>query len=94
MTTPAALPRDAESILKLAARSMFDLFSSMSEGMMLVDYAGHIVWINKPYKKLLPSLGFNRVDEFVGRPVEEAVPDTLMRQVIETGRPIRTTVAS
>ena len=37
------LPRDAASVLKLAARSMFDLFSSMSEGMMLVDRAGRVV---------------------------------------------------
>ena len=46
------LPRDAESVLKLAAQSMFDLFSTMSEGMMLdanvwvrcVDVkAGHVL---------------------------------------------------
>ena len=74
MSTPTALPRDAESILKLAARSMFDLFSSMSEGMMLVDRAGKIVWINEPYKRFLPALGFERADQFVGRPVEEVVP--------------------
>jgi transcriptional regulator with PAS, ATPase and Fis domain len=88
MSVSAALPRDAQSILKLAARSMFDLFSSMSEGMMLVDRAGHIVWINEPYKRFLPALGFDRVEEFVGRPVEEVVPNTMMRQVIESGRPI------
>ena len=88
MNTSAALPRDANSILKLAARSMFELFSSMSEGMMLVDRAGRIVWINEPYKRFLPALGFASEDEFVGRPVEEVVQNTLMRQVIETGKPI------
>ncbi|MBI3373515.1 MAG: sigma 54-interacting transcriptional regulator [Betaproteobacteria bacterium] len=88
MNTSAALPRDAGSILKLAARSMFDLFSSMSEGMMLVDRTGRIVWINEPYKRFLPALGFASEDEFVGRPVEEVVQNTLMRQVIETGKPI------
>ena len=67
---------------------MFDLFSSMSEGMMLVDRAGRIVWINEPYKRFLPALGFASEDEFVGRPVEEVVQNTLMRQVIETGKPI------
>ena len=41
MSAPA-LPRDAESVLKLAARSMFDLFSNMSEGMMLVDRSGRV----------------------------------------------------
>ncbi len=82
------LPRDAGSILKLAARSMFDLFSSMSEGMMLVDRTGRVVWINDSYRKFLPALGFARAEDFVGRPVEEVVPNTLMRHVVETGRPI------
>ena len=85
---PDFLPRDAASILKLAARSMFDLFSSMSEGMMLVDRSGRVVWINDSYKKFLPALGFAGAAEFVGRPVEEVVPNTLMRHVIETGKPI------
>jgi transcriptional regulator with PAS, ATPase and Fis domain len=67
---------------------MFELFSRMSEGMMLVDRAGRVVWINESYKKFLPALGFNGPEEFVGRPVEEVVPNTLMRHVIETGKPI------
>ncbi len=87
MTDPR-LPRDAESVLKLAAQSMFDLFSTMSEGMMLVDRAGRVVWINESYKRFLPALGFAKTEEFVGRPVEEVVPNTLMRQVVETGKPI------
>jgi transcriptional regulator with PAS, ATPase and Fis domain len=83
-----ALPRDAESIHRLAARSMFDLFSSVSEGMMLVDRAGRVVWINEGYKRFLPALGFSRAEDFVGRPVEEVVPNTLMHHVLETGKPI------
>jgi len=86
--TPASpLPRDAASIHKLAARSMFDLFSSMSQGMMLVDRAGRVVWINDSYKRFLPALGFARPEDFVGRPVEAVVPNTLMHHVIETGKP-------
>jgi transcriptional regulator with PAS, ATPase and Fis domain len=87
MSTPA-LPLDAENILKLAARSMFDLFSSMSEGMMLVDRSGRVVWINEGYRRFLPALGFERAEDFVGRPVEQVVPNTLMRHVLETGKPI------
>jgi transcriptional regulator with PAS, ATPase and Fis domain len=82
------LPRDAASILRLAARSMFDLFSSMAQGMMLVDRDGRVVWINEGYKKFLPALGFEGPEAFVGRPVEEVVPNTLMRHVVETGKPI------
>ena len=88
MSKSPPLPRDAASIRKLAARSMFDLFSSMSEGMMLVDRSGRVVWINDSYRKFLPALGFQGPEEFVGRPVEEVVPNTLMRHVIETGKPI------
>ncbi|MBI1942951.1 MAG: sigma 54-interacting transcriptional regulator [Betaproteobacteria bacterium] len=88
MSKPARLPRDAASVLKLAARSMFDLFSSMSEGMLLVDRAGRVVWINDSYKRFLPALGFARPEDFVGRPVEQVVPNTLMRHVIDTGKPI------
>jgi transcriptional regulator with PAS, ATPase and Fis domain len=84
----AALPLEADAILKLAARSMFDLFASMSQGMMLVDRSGRVVWINDGYKQFLPALGFERAEDFVGRPVEEVVPNTLMRHVLETGKPI------
>jgi len=83
-----ALPLDAGGILKLAARSMFELFSDMAQGMMLVDRSGRVVWINDAYKRFLPALGFERAEDFVGRPVEEVVPNTLMRHVIETGKPI------
>lgn len=48
------LPRDAQSILELAARSMFDLFANASEGMMLVDRAGRVVWINERAIHLAP----------------------------------------
>ncbi len=87
MSAPS-LPRDAESVLKLAARSMFDLFSNMSEGMMLVDRSGRVVWINDSYKRFLPALGFERAEDFVGKPVEQVVPNTLMRHVLESGKPI------
>ena len=88
MTPPPSLPRDAESILKLAAQSMFGLFSNMAEGMMLVDRDCRVVWINEPYKRFLPALGFERPEDFIGRPVEDLVPNTLMRHVVETGKPI------
>lgn len=52
------LPRDAQSILELAARSMFDLFANASEGMILVDRQARVVWVNDLYKRFLPALGF------------------------------------
>ncbi|MDI1270154.1 MAG: sigma 54-interacting transcriptional regulator [Polaromonas sp.] len=86
-TPPHGLPLDAQSILELAARSMFQLFSSISQGMFLVDRTGRIVWVNEGYKRFLPALGFSSVEQFVGHMVEEVIPNTQMRRVLETGEP-------
>lgn len=88
MDTPDSLPRDAQSILELAARSMFDLFANASEGMLLVDRQARVVWINDQYKRFLPALGYERVEDFVGHPVASVVQNTQMHQVLETGKPI------
>ncbi|MEP7297843.1 MAG: sigma 54-interacting transcriptional regulator [Burkholderiales bacterium] len=87
---PAAtivLPADADSVLKLAAQSMFETLASTAMGMMVVDRAHRIVWISEGYKQFLPALEHEESD-FVGRRVEEVVPNTLMAQVIDTGEPI------
>ena len=83
-----SLPRDAQSILELAARSMFDLFANASEGMMLVDRQARVVWINDQYKRFLPALGYEKVEDFVGHPVAAVVQNTQMHQVLETGKSI------
>jgi len=82
------LPRDGQSILELAARSMFELFANASEGMLLVDREGRVVWINEQYKRFLPALGFQNVDDFLGHPVSEVVQNTELDRVIRTGKPI------
>jgi transcriptional regulator with PAS, ATPase and Fis domain len=81
------LPADADSVLKLAAQSMFETLASTAMGMLVVDRAHRIVWISDGYKQFLPALEHEESD-FVGRLVEEVVPNTLMAQVIETGEPI------
>ncbi len=83
-----ALPTDAQSILALAARSLFDVFANASEGMLLVDRSGRVVWINEQYRRFLPALGFAREEDFVGQPVSAVVENTQMLQVLETGKPI------
>jgi transcriptional regulator with PAS, ATPase and Fis domain len=88
MPTPPVLPADADSLLKLAAQSMFDTFAQAAMGMMVVDRSHRVVWISEGYKSFLPALGFATEGEFVGKRVEEVVPNTLMAQVIESGRPI------
>jgi len=80
------LPDD--QMLKLAAQSMFDVFAGTAMGSMLVDRQHRIVWISESYKQFLPALGFDSAEDFVGKRVEEVVPNTLMNQVIDTGKPI------
>ena len=88
MKADRSLPLDGQSILALAARSMFQLFSSVSQGMFLVDRSGRIVWVNEGYQRFLPALGFSSVDQFVGHMVEDVIPNTQMRKVLETGQPV------
>lgn len=88
MPLESRLPRDAQSILELAARSMFDLFANASEGMLLVDREARVVWINDQYRRFLPALGYERESDFVGHPVSSVVQNTQMHRVLETGRPI------
>ena len=86
---PAAptLPADADALLQLAAHSMFETLASTAMGMMVVDRAHRIVWISEGYKQFLPALEREESD-FVGRRVEEVVPNTLMAQVIDSGQAI------
>jgi transcriptional regulator with PAS, ATPase and Fis domain len=88
MSDTPLLPQDADGVLKLAARSMFDLFAHTVQGMMVVDRAHRVVWISDGYKRFLPALGFDSEADFVGKRVEEVVPNTLMAQVIDSGRAI------
>src|SRR5687767_2687844 len=88
MKNDSTLPLDGQRILELAARSMFDLFANASEGMLLVDREARVVWINDQYKRFLPALGFQRVEDFVGHPVDAVVQNTQMHRVIQTGKPI------
>jgi len=87
-STPAALlPADADALLQLAAQSLFETFARTAMGMLVVDRSHRIVWISDGYKRFLPALGHEESD-FVGRRVEEVVPNTLMAQVIDSGQPI------
>jgi transcriptional regulator with PAS, ATPase and Fis domain len=77
---------DSAGVLRLAAQSMFDTLASHALGMLVVDRDHRVVWISDGYKRFLPALGFGSETEFVGRRVEEVVPNTLMAQVIESGQ--------
>ena len=82
-----SLPLDTNRVLQLAARSMFDTFAQTAMGTMVIDREHRIVWISEGYKRFLPALGHAESD-FVGRKVEEVVPNTLMAHVVDSGQPI------
>jgi len=76
---------DTDSVHAQAVRSLFDLFEGMCEGAIAVDAGCRIVWMNDRYRTLL---GIGPTDHVIGRPVEEVLPHSLMRKVVESGRPI------
>jgi transcriptional regulator with PAS, ATPase and Fis domain len=72
----------------IRARAMVTLFERLEqlcEGAIAIDRAGHVVYVNEKY---LPALGLAHASEAVGRPIEEIIPNSLMRRVVETGEPI------
>lgn len=84
----SALPQDAQSILELAAHSLFGVLAGASEGMLLVDAQARVVWINEQYRRFLPALGYDKESDFVGHAVSSVVQNTQMHRVLETGKPI------
>jgi transcriptional regulator with PAS, ATPase and Fis domain len=85
--TASAPLLDAASAVELAARGMFHTFARTAMGTMVIDRQHRIVWIDDGYRRFLPALGHEESD-FVGRRVEEVVPNTLMGQVVDTGQPV------
>ncbi|MGH8619496.1 MAG: sigma-54 interaction domain-containing protein [Burkholderiales bacterium] len=82
--TPVA-PATAAAFREQAVGSLFQMLESICEGAIIVDRDARIVWISDKY---LATLGLARADEALGRVVEEVIPTSLMRQVVETGEPI------
>jgi len=73
-----------EDIRRQTARSIAELFDGLYDGAFAVDLDGRITWMNHKFKALL---GWNGLEPVEGRPVEEVVPNSMMRAVAETGRP-------
>ncbi|WP_116653976.1 sigma-54 interaction domain-containing protein [Pelagibacterium sediminicola] len=76
-TTPPALVN--------AAMGVFELLREYFEGAIMVDAQARITWIDARYRKLL---GMPDDFEPLGRPVEDTLPNSMLRKVVETGRPI------
>jgi transcriptional regulator with PAS, ATPase and Fis domain len=85
MDSTRELVSNAEVIHKQAVSSLFGLFEDLCEGAIAVDTDARIVWINEKYRSLL---GISDKESVIGREVEDVIPNSLMRQVVKTGRPI------
>ena len=79
---PERLKSDAE-VRSLAASSLVKLFDSLYEGAVVIDQSGRITWINDKYKALI---GWNGSEAIEGRLVEEVLPNSRLRHVVETGQ--------
>jgi transcriptional regulator with PAS, ATPase and Fis domain len=76
---------DPAFIRARAMETLFERLENLCEGAIAIDRAGNVVYINEKY---LHSLRFSDVSEAIGRPIEEIIPNSLMRRVAETGEPI------
>ena len=83
--TLAEALRDYAQIRRLSMQSLFESLETLCEGTVVVDHEARIVWINERYAK---RLGASSAAEAIGKPVEEVIPSSLMRQVVRTGQPI------
>ena len=70
---------------ELANRSLLKYFADICEGALIVDAQARLVWMSDRYPVRL------RIDDpaaAIGRPIEEVIPNSQMRLVVESGRPI------
>ncbi|MDH1012860.1 sigma 54-interacting transcriptional regulator [Pseudomonas nicosulfuronedens] len=77
--------KDYPSVRQLAIRSLFEIFEQFSEGTVIVDREARIVWINQRYAQ---RFGLDSAEQAIGRPVEQVIPGSLMREVVSSGRPM------
>ena len=78
MTTP-------DDLRQLASQSLLAHFADLCEGAVIVDARARVVWMNDQYPA---RLGVRDPAATIGRPIEEVIPNSQMRQVVDSGRPI------
>ena len=86
MTTDLiGVPAQYGAILRRAMDSLFKTFENFSEGTLIVDADARIVWINERYAA---RFGFTDTQQAIGLDCETVIPNSLMREVVQTGKPI------
>ena len=74
-----------DQLRELATRSLLSHFADLCEGAVIVDSDARVVWMNDRYPE---RLGIGDPAAAIGQPIEQVIPNSLMRQVVESGRPI------
>lgn len=85
MSAATSAVNDPAYIRARAMETLFERLENLCEGAIAIDRAGRVVYVNEKY---LASLGLKHTSEAIGRPIEEIIPNSLMRKVAETGEPI------
>lgn len=75
--------RDEQTVYAQMARTMVGLFDSLYEGLVAVNRDCRVVWMNNKYKALI---GWNGLEDIEGQVIEDVIPNSRLRQVVETGR--------
>ncbi|WP_244849651.1 sigma-54-dependent Fis family transcriptional regulator [Caballeronia sp. SL2Y3] len=79
------VPADYSDVMRRAMESLFKTFENLSEGTFIVDADARVVWINKRYAA---RFGFSDPTDAIGLDCEAVIPNSLMREVVATGKPI------
>ncbi len=74
-----------EELRLLANQSLLAHFADVCAGVVIVDASANVVWMNDHYPR---RLHIADPAAMIGRPIEEIIPNSQMRQVVERGRPI------
>jgi transcriptional regulator with PAS, ATPase and Fis domain len=85
MSDRQSIVSDPAVIRARAMETLLERLENLCEGAIAIDRAGRVVYVNEKY---LHSLRLNHTSEAIGRPIEEIIPNSLMRRVAETGEPI------
>ena len=84
MDKPLPLLQDHFLLKQKAMQCVFDCFDDLAEGCLIVDREARIVMINDRYAA---RLGVDPA-AVIGKEIESFIPNSLMRQVVVTGKPI------
>lgn len=76
---------EAERIRQRVMDTLLGAFSELSEGLLIVDRDARIVWMNEQYPH---HLNLPDPAAVIGKPVEDVIPNSQMRSVVTSGRPI------